>query len=167
MQRFPIFLFLWVILYVLTLGVTLSDNVGTYDTMSVIALNIILTFRAKIDGNLANPPGTKTMIEVQDTTDKPKSQYKFRIGIYGWRKRCLYILILGLLVMVTINLALTLWILNIMEFSSVSFINHSFYCLIRSTLTILHQGCSFLFILFLYYFQNINNFLIIYNTILL
>lgn len=44
--------------------------------------------------------------------------YNFRLGIYGWRKRCLYILILGLLVMVIVNLALTLWVLKVMEFSS-------------------------------------------------
>lgn len=42
----------------------------------------------------------------------------FKIGIYGWRKRCLYVLILGLLVMVIINLGLTLWVLKVMEFSS-------------------------------------------------
>jgi hypothetical protein len=42
------------------------------------------------------------------------------VGIYGWRKRCLYLLILGLLVMVIVNLALTLWVLKVMEFSSVS-----------------------------------------------
>lgn len=48
-------------------------------------------------------------------------RYNFRIGIYGWRKRCLYILILVLLVMVIVNLALTLWVLKVMEFSSVIF----------------------------------------------
>ncbi|KAL0274571.1 UNVERIFIED_CONTAM: hypothetical protein PYX00_002673 [Menopon gallinae] len=42
----------------------------------------------------------------------------FQVGIYGWRKRCLYLLIMGLLVMVIINLALTLWVLKVMEFSS-------------------------------------------------
>ncbi|KAJ8984455.1 hypothetical protein NQ317_012520 [Molorchus minor] len=50
-----------------------------------------------------------------DTLD-PK--YNFRIGIYGWRKKCLYVLILLLLVMVIVNLALTLWVLKVMEFSS-------------------------------------------------
>jgi len=48
------------------------------------------------------------------------STHNFHIGIYGWRKRCLYVLILGLLVMVIVNLALTLWVLKVMEFSSVS-----------------------------------------------
>lgn len=50
----------------------------------------------------------------------PPPNYNFRVGIYGWRKRCLYLLILGLLVMVIVNLALTLWVLKVMEFSSVS-----------------------------------------------
>lgn len=54
---------------------------------------------------------------MQDNTDQ---RYNFKIGIYGWRKRCLYILILGLLIMVIVNLALTLWVLKVMEFSSVS-----------------------------------------------
>lgn len=49
-------------------------------------------------------------------------KHNFRIGIYGWRKKCLYVLILVLLVMVIVNLALTLWVLKVMEFSSVSII---------------------------------------------
>ncbi|XP_067004748.1 delta-sarcoglycan [Anabrus simplex] len=58
-----------------------------------------------------------------DWVDDPRSQlntngYNFKVGIYGWRKRCLYLLILGLLVMVIVNLALTLWVLKVMEFSS-------------------------------------------------
>ncbi|KAG8232879.1 hypothetical protein J437_LFUL004749, partial [Ladona fulva] len=42
----------------------------------------------------------------------------FRVGIYGWRKRCLYLLVLSLMVLVIVNLALTLWLLKVMEFSS-------------------------------------------------
>ncbi|XP_023317599.1 zeta-sarcoglycan [Trichogramma pretiosum] len=38
-------------------------------------------------------------------------------GVYGWRKRCLYFLVLGLAVIVILNLALTLWLLKVMEFS--------------------------------------------------
>ncbi|XP_069704085.1 delta-sarcoglycan isoform X2 [Periplaneta americana] len=54
---------------------------------------------------------------VEDTAAQ-SSTYNFKVGIYGWRKRCLYLLILGLLVMVIVNLALTLWVLKVMEFSS-------------------------------------------------
>ncbi|XP_056638590.1 gamma-sarcoglycan isoform X1 [Diorhabda sublineata] len=50
--------------------------------------------------------------------DISDSKYNFRIGIYGWRKKCLYFLILVLLIMVVVNLALTLWVLKVMEFSS-------------------------------------------------
>lgn len=39
---------------------------------------------------------------------------------FGWRKRCLFMLILGLIILISINMALTLWILNVMEFTSVS-----------------------------------------------
>ncbi|XP_041358816.1 zeta-sarcoglycan-like [Gigantopelta aegis] len=39
------------------------------------------------------------------------------IGIYGWRKRCLYAFILFLMVVVIMNLSLTVWILRVMNFS--------------------------------------------------
>lgn len=55
-----------------------------------------------------------------DSDGNPYARYNFKIGIYGWRKRCLYLLILILMVMVIVNLALTLWVLKVMEFSSVS-----------------------------------------------
>lgn len=42
------------------------------------------------------------------------------IGIYGWRKRCLYFFILLLVAIIIINLALTIWILVVMDFSVVS-----------------------------------------------
>ena len=44
----------------------------------------------------------------------------YKIGIFGWRKRCLYGLLLVLLLMVIINLALTLWIMKVLDFSVVS-----------------------------------------------
>ena len=44
----------------------------------------------------------------------------YKIGIFGWRKRCLYALLLVLLLMVIINLALTLWIMKVLDFSVVS-----------------------------------------------
>lgn len=39
--------------------------------------------------------------------------------IYGWRKQCLYVIIFLLMVLISVNLALTLWILKVMEISSV------------------------------------------------
>lgn len=42
------------------------------------------------------------------------------LSLYGWRKKCLYTIILLLMILITVNLSLTLWILKVMEFSSVS-----------------------------------------------
>lgn len=43
----------------------------------------------------------------------------FQLGLYGWRKKCLYTLILVLIILIVVNLTLTLWILKVMEFSTV------------------------------------------------
>uniref|UniRef100_A0A182N025 Uncharacterized protein n=1 Tax=Anopheles dirus TaxID=7168 RepID=A0A182N025_9DIPT len=45
---------------------------------------------------------------------------RMQLALYGWRKKCLYALIFVLMVMIIVNLALTLWIMKVMEFSSVS-----------------------------------------------
>lgn len=55
--------------------------------------------------------------------------HPYRIGIYGWRKRCLYFLVIILFSMVIINLALTIWIIRVMDFSIVS--NHRKLCFIN------------------------------------
>ncbi|XP_061193057.1 zeta-sarcoglycan-like [Saccostrea echinata] len=39
------------------------------------------------------------------------------VGIYGWRKRCLYAFVLFLMVLTTLNLALIIWILRVLNFS--------------------------------------------------
>lgn len=41
----------------------------------------------------------------------------YKVGIYGWRKRCLYFLILLILVLGIINLALAIWIIRVQDFS--------------------------------------------------
>lgn len=43
----------------------------------------------------------------------------YKIGIYGWRKRCLYFFVLVLLAILVVNLALAIWILRVMWFNSV------------------------------------------------
>ena len=48
-----------------------------------------------------------------------KYQDGCQIGLYGWRRRCLFLVLTILLLLVVVNLALTLWILKVMEFSSV------------------------------------------------
>ncbi|XP_058063546.1 atherin [Anopheles bellator] len=45
---------------------------------------------------------------------------RMQLALYGWRKKCLYALILILTIMIIVNMALTLWIMKVMEFSSVS-----------------------------------------------
>lgn len=44
---------------------------------------------------------------------------EFYLGLYGWRKKCLYFLIFSLAILIVVNLALTLWILKVMEFTMV------------------------------------------------
>ena len=51
------------------------------------------------------------------------------IGIYGWRKRCLYFFLLLLVVIIVVNLGLTIWILIVLRFNVVS---HG-YCLVIFT----------------------------------
>ncbi|KAM6447241.1 gamma-sarcoglycan [Liasis olivaceus] len=48
---------------------------------------------------------------------RPEPQYVYNVGIYGWRKRCLYLFILLLIIILVVNLALTIWILKVMWFS--------------------------------------------------
>ncbi|KAH0625110.1 hypothetical protein JD844_033231 [Phrynosoma platyrhinos] len=50
---------------------------------------------------------------------RPEAQYVYNVGIYGWRKRCLYLFVLLLIVILVVNLALTIWILKVMWFSSI------------------------------------------------
>ncbi|XP_063161835.1 gamma-sarcoglycan [Candoia aspera] len=49
---------------------------------------------------------------------RPESQCVYSVGIYGWRKRCLYLFVLLLIIILVVNLALTIWILKVMWFSS-------------------------------------------------
>ncbi|XP_013859530.1 delta-sarcoglycan isoform X4 [Austrofundulus limnaeus] len=48
------------------------------------------------------------------SSDKPQV---YKVGIYGWRKRCLYFFVLLLMILILINLALTIWILKVMNFT--------------------------------------------------
>ncbi|XP_045206535.1 gamma-sarcoglycan-like isoform X2 [Mercenaria mercenaria] len=50
------------------------------------------------------------------STDFTESGYQ-PAGIYGWRKQCLYATILFILVIVIMNLALTVWILRVLNFN--------------------------------------------------
>ena len=52
---------------------------------------------------------------------RPMDPVKTQIGIYGWRKRCLFMLIFVLILVVVFNLCLTLWFMEVLQFTSVSF----------------------------------------------
>lgn len=54
----------------------------------------------------------------------PAAVGRRHVGIYGWRKRCLYLLVVLLAAMVIINVALTIWILRVLDFSFVSSLVH-------------------------------------------
>ncbi|KAJ6662338.1 hypothetical protein lerEdw1_012502 [Lerista edwardsae] len=49
--------------------------------------------------------------------ERPEPQYIYNVGIYGWRKRCLYLFVLLLIIILVVDLALTIWILKVMWFS--------------------------------------------------
>nr|XP_057936629.1 gamma-sarcoglycan isoform X1 [Doryrhamphus excisus]XP_057936630.1 gamma-sarcoglycan isoform X1 [Doryrhamphus excisus] len=49
---------------------------------------------------------------------RPVPEHVYKIGIYGWRKRCLYLFVLLLIVILVVNLALTIWIFRVMWFNS-------------------------------------------------
>lgn len=53
---------------------------------------------------------------------RPGGVAVYPVGLYGWRKRCLYFFLLLLLVTMIVNLALTVWIIKVMNFSVVSVI---------------------------------------------
>uniref|UniRef100_A0A3Q0RYL5 Sarcoglycan zeta n=1 Tax=Amphilophus citrinellus TaxID=61819 RepID=A0A3Q0RYL5_AMPCI len=48
---------------------------------------------------------------------RPGCDAVYPVGLYGWRKRCLYFFLLLLLVTMIVNLALTVWIVKVMNFS--------------------------------------------------
>ncbi|XP_077468223.1 gamma-sarcoglycan [Stigmatopora argus] len=49
---------------------------------------------------------------------RPTPQHIYKVGIYGWRKRCLYLFVLLLIIILVVNLALTIWIFRVMWFNS-------------------------------------------------
>ncbi|NXT71772.1 SGCG protein, partial [Chaetops frenatus] len=76
--------------------------------------------------------------------ERPKNEYIYKIGIYGWRKRCLYLFVLLLLIILVVNFSLTIWILKVMWFSPVSVLFNfpflsSLPCLTTSLFLYVHQ----------------------------
>ncbi|XP_026867819.1 gamma-sarcoglycan [Electrophorus electricus] len=47
-----------------------------------------------------------------------ETEHVYRIGIYGWRKRCLYLFVLLLIIILVVNFGLTIWILRVTWFNT-------------------------------------------------
>uniref|UniRef100_A0A8C2XJA6 Gamma-sarcoglycan n=1 Tax=Cyclopterus lumpus TaxID=8103 RepID=A0A8C2XJA6_CYCLU len=53
------------------------------------------------------------------SSPRPVPDHVYKIGIYGWRKRCLYLFVLLLIIILVVNFALTIWIFRVMWFNTV------------------------------------------------
>ncbi|VDP11158.1 unnamed protein product [Onchocerca flexuosa] len=62
------------------------------------------------------PPYSTTVIH--PPLKAPSESDIYRIGVYGWRKRCLYGFICALTIAIILNLALTIWIISVLEIST-------------------------------------------------
>lgn len=60
------------------------------------------------------------ILATQQNNLRTENAQFYPVGIYGWRKRCLYFFVLLLLVTMIVNLAMTIWILKVMNFTVVS-----------------------------------------------
>lgn len=56
----------------------------------------------------------------RSTVPSSEGPQVYKVGIYGWRKRCLYFFVLLLMILILVNLAMTIWILKVMNFTIVS-----------------------------------------------
>ncbi|VDD89484.1 unnamed protein product [Enterobius vermicularis] len=54
---------------------------------------------------------------VQSSSKPPAESDIYRVGIYGWRKRCLYFFICTLTIVVILNLMVTVWLLRVLDIS--------------------------------------------------
>ena len=57
--------------------------------------------------------------EEVDWNSQDPATVVYMIGIYGWRKRFIYFLILVLLVITIVNLSLVIWVMRVMDFNLV------------------------------------------------
>lgn len=73
----------------------------------------------------------------------PLSQHTYTIGIYGWRKRCLYLFVLLLIIILIVNLALTIWIFRVMWFNTVGVADPAL--LLELFITLFSLLCWFLY----------------------
>uniref|UniRef100_A0A452GEU1 Sarcoglycan delta n=1 Tax=Gopherus agassizii TaxID=38772 RepID=A0A452GEU1_9SAUR len=76
----------------------------------------------------------------QNSLPRIENPQLYPVGIYGWRKRCLYFFVLLLLVTMIVNLAMTIWILKVMNFTVVMDI---------LTTNWLHYSCKYVKVFFM------------------
>ncbi|XP_061398344.1 uncharacterized protein LOC133334061, partial [Musca vetustissima] len=62
--------------------------------------------------------GTTTTAKGFSNTSSLVDDIEMNLGLIGWRKKCLYTLLVLLMLLIIVNLGLTLWILKVMEFST-------------------------------------------------
>lgn len=55
-----------------------------------------------------------------DWNNQDPATVVYKIGIYGWRKRCIYFLILLIMVITIVNLSLVIWVMRVMDFNLVN-----------------------------------------------
>lgn len=68
--------------------------------------------------NYADAPAEEDLVaNYEDDLPPGCADPGHHVGIYGWRKRCLYLLVLLLLAMVVMNVALTVWVIRVLDFS--------------------------------------------------
>lgn len=67
-----------------------------------------------------SPQMTQEQCPHRNNVQSSEKPQVYKVGIYGWRKRCLYFFVLLLMILILINLALTIWILKVMNFTIVS-----------------------------------------------
>lgn len=80
----------------------------------------------------------------QNSLPRTEHPQFYPVGIYGWRKRCLYFFVLLLLVTMIVNLAMTIWILKVMNFTVVSILRTSFLQVLTYSLYhVIYKSCHF------------------------
>lgn len=82
--------------------------------------------KPKVDNEWLSEEDTKRnkkfrIIEGEEESDQTETHacVLVQAGLYGWRRQALAGLLLTLLAIVILNIALTLWMLKVMEFSTV------------------------------------------------
>ncbi|XP_066200810.1 delta-sarcoglycan isoform X1 [Saccopteryx leptura] len=96
-------------------------------------LGLLTLGAASLPASRHTPGLTATFVScfVKQTREMPQEQYThqrntmpssegpqvYKVGIYGWRKRCLYFFVLLLMILILVNLAMTIWILKVMNFT--------------------------------------------------